>query len=109
VNDTIAELAINRLTIIPFTTHSLFQAAPVRDNIRLRGSGRRLLVSFSVVVNYNTISRANVFLPVIFRRAYVGRKPDLYHVTRAGLRYAGVPAGCLRNRLLFLHADGCGS
>jgi hypothetical protein len=38
VNDTIAELAINRLTIIPFTVHSLFQAASVRDNVRLRGS-----------------------------------------------------------------------
>jgi hypothetical protein len=28
VNDTIAELAINRLTIIPFTTHSLFERHP---------------------------------------------------------------------------------
>src|SRR6266480_3946929 len=53
VDDTIAKLAINRLTIVPFTRHSRFQI----DHF----------LSYSDIVNYNTIPQASLFL-IFFAR-----------------------------------------
>src|SRR6266487_2766316 len=53
MDDTIAKLAINRLTIVPFTRHSRFQI----DHF----------LSYSDIVNYNTIPQASLFL-IFFAR-----------------------------------------
>jgi len=46
MDSAVAQLAIDRLTVVPFTIHPVFDPG----------------VSFSVVVDYNTISRASFFL-----------------------------------------------
>src|ERR1043166_14532 len=64
VNDTIPELAINRLTIIPLTRHFVLRFAPGTAAWYLStGSTARidLSSSYSDIVNYNTISRASTF------------------------------------------------
>src|SRR2546423_11282 len=54
VNDAVAQLAVNRLTIMPFTFHSVFEI----DHCS----------SCSDVVNYNTSSQASFFLNFFWRR-----------------------------------------
>src|SRR5437762_235080 len=54
VNDAVAQLAVNRLTIMPFTFHSVFEI----DHCS----------SCSDVVNYNTSSQASSFLNFFLRR-----------------------------------------
>jgi hypothetical protein len=60
VNDTVAQLAINRLTIIPFTIHSVFGTACVRQTA---ACAARLTTacSCSVIDNYITMSHASFF------------------------------------------------
>jgi hypothetical protein len=59
---TITKLAVNWLTVIPFTIHSfLFKSL-------LRQAGEALIErcsSYGVIANYNTTARANVFLEKI--------------------------------------------
>src|SRR6266566_10103703 len=54
-DDTVAKLAINRLTIVPFTRHSGFQI----DHF----------LSYSDIVNYNTSARASFFKFFFARRS----------------------------------------
>src|SRR5438128_8207326 len=59
VNNTIAKLAIDWLSVIPFTIHSVLQTALLPS-----ASGPASIercVSYSDIVKYNTISRASSF------------------------------------------------
>src|SRR5713101_809514 len=59
VDDAIAKLAINRLTIVPFTVHPVLQIGLARegqDTVSIHHC-----ISYSDVVDYNTISRASLF------------------------------------------------
>jgi len=58
MHDAIAKLAINRLMIIPFTIHSLFQTSPSAEMRRLTAIDD--CASYGVVVNYNTRDRKSV-------------------------------------------------
>src|SRR5205085_10357971 len=60
VHDTIAQLAIDWLTIIPFTTHLLLQAGYIR-NKSICAAVLRAACSCSDIVNYNAIAHASFF------------------------------------------------
>jgi hypothetical protein len=66
VHAAVAQLAINRLTVIPFSIHPVLQIRLVRK----RGDTALLALcpSFSVVVNYNGHSQANSFFLFLRRR-----------------------------------------
>ena len=59
---TIAKLAINRLTIVPFTIHPVFQTT-------FPNCWLACCLSCSVIVDYNTIALASLFLRKIFAAA----------------------------------------
>src|SRR5439155_21063134 len=56
VNDTVAELAINRLTIVPLTRHFVLQFALGTAAYSRASTG--LCLSYRDLANYNTISEA---------------------------------------------------
>src|SRR5206468_5431742 len=60
MDDTVAKLSINRLIIIPFTIHPVLQT-PLLTRFRARPSVD-CSPSYGDIVNYNTRSRASVFL-----------------------------------------------
>src|SRR5205807_3461452 len=66
VNDTVAELAINRLTIIPLTRHFVLRFALGTAASSRASTG--LCFSYSDLVNYNTISEASAFSRYFFSR-----------------------------------------
>ena len=59
MDDPIAKLAINRLTIIPFTSHFVLQMQAGTALSSTRSIDFSL--SYSDIVNYNTMSRASSF------------------------------------------------
>ena len=56
-DDTIAQLAVDRLAVVPFTIHPVFRVALTSDMRGAAGLG----FSYSVIVDYNTTSRASIF------------------------------------------------
>jgi hypothetical protein len=71
VDATVAKLAIDRLTIVPLTIHSVLPKAG------LHGVHRTGLLdcctSYSDVVNYNTIARARFFLNFFSAPVFLAR------------------------------------
>src|SRR5947208_2829559 len=62
VNDPVAELAINRLTIIPLTRHFVLQILLGTAACSRVSTG--LCLSYSDLLNYNTIAEASSFLQI---------------------------------------------
>src|SRR5581483_7770110 len=67
MDDTIPKLSINRLIIIPFTIHPVLQT-PTATNLRATPPIASF-ASYGDIVNYNTRSRASLFLKKILRRS----------------------------------------
>jgi hypothetical protein len=56
----VAQLAVNRLTIVPFTAHSLLPIGVAREEWQIAEMNR--LLSFGVIVDYNTVALTTLFL-----------------------------------------------
>src|SRR5207237_6791658 len=75
VNNTIAKLAIDWLSVIPFTIHSVLQTALLPS-----ASGPASIercVSYSDIVNYITIAHASLFLQNFSRQFYAAEQPAI--------------------------------
>src|SRR6266540_1733928 len=68
----IAKLAIDWLSVIPFTIHSVLQTA-LLPNASGPASIERC-ISYSDIVNYNTIARASLFFVNFSRQFYAAEE-----------------------------------
>jgi hypothetical protein len=76
MDDTVTKLSINRLIIMPFTIHPALQTPKAAC-----GPVIARFASYGDIVNYNTKSHANFFLPILFASIYEGENKPVVAMT----------------------------